>query len=363
MEQVASHRAPRTGWSRRRKALAGVLAAVMALVVGVGAYLVYLDSQLASNVKREDLLSKNVTSTSTSTIRVVDGVLVNELGEKFVDANGNPITVSTTEIGDQPERLPSQGESLNILLVGVDEPSRDDQTTRSDAIILMHVSSDRSRIDLLHVPRDLYVTIPGVGQDKVNAAYQVGGMPLLAQTLQPMLGVPIDHAAQVDFAGFSQMVDAIGGVELPVAGKKTEMNGTQALDWVRERKTLQQGDISRGERQMYFLKVVINRALSPAVLLNPTSLSEFVSAVASAVTVDNGMTTDRVRSLLFSLRDLRSNDIFARSYPWQGYGFAGRASIVVPAPEQQAVLAKALQNDAMAGYVDKVSPKATKPAF
>ena len=78
----------------------------------------------------------------------------------------------------------------------------------------MHVASDRKTVTLVHFPRDLYVTVPGHGKDKINAAFAYGGAPLLVRTLQGLVGVPIDHVALVDFEGFKNMTDAVGGVNV-----------------------------------------------------------------------------------------------------------------------------------------------------
>ena len=99
----------------------------------------------------------------------------------------------------RPTRVEAAKDSLNLLLLGSD--SRGPDQGRSDVIVLAHISDDRSRVDLIHFPRDLWVDIPGRGKDKINAAYAYGGAPLLVQTLQTLIKVPVDHVAVVDFRG------------------------------------------------------------------------------------------------------------------------------------------------------------------
>ena len=118
---------------------------------------------------------------------------------------------------------------------------------------------------------------PGRGKDKINAAFAYGGAPLLVQTLQDLVGVPVDHVAIIDFEGFQRMTDAVGGVNVYVeegssGGGYTftkgfqQMGGAEALAFVRERKTLSEGDISRGRRQQAFIKALMLKSLSRDVL-------------------------------------------------------------------------------------------------
>lgn len=294
-------------------------------------------------------------STAAPTV-AADGTVRDGAGTVFTDTAGKAIVVPTSPADPQgaavaqPSRPASAGDAKNLLVIGSD--SRGADRGRSDVMILAHVSSDRSRVDLVHFPRDLWTTIPGQGQAKLNAAYEAGGAPRLVQTLQPMIGVPIDHVALVDFQGFTTLTDAIGGIDL--AGQ--HMNGTQALAWVRERKSLPQGDISRGQRQMTFVKTVLAQSLTPANVLNPVRLSSLVDTATRSLTVDESFSAGEIRSLAVSMRSVRAGDIVEHTAPWSGVGWARGQSIVVPAPQQMAALRSALQRDAMASYTDTWSP-------
>ncbi|WP_420174355.1 LCP family protein [Luteococcus sp. OSA5] len=256
----------------------------------------------------------------------------------------------------QPKRSAKAGNSLNFLVVGTDNGS--DGANRSDVIVLAHVSGDRKRVDLIHVPRDLYVTIPGSGKNKINASYAYGGTPLLVQTLQPLIGVPIDHVAKVDFDGFKNMTDAIGGVTVTTPEGPRTFNGTDGLAWVRERYTVGQGDIGRGQRQMMFIRAVLTKGLSKQVLSNPQELSRFLNAATTNMVVDEGFTTNEMQKLALSMRNVRGNDIKMHTAPWTGVGTGPHGmSIVNMSEEQMAVLSEHLQNDTMKDYVDNVSPK------
>ncbi|MEL4504877.1 LCP family protein [Luteococcus sp. H138] len=263
--------------------------------------------------------------------------------------------VKSNDFG-QPKRSPKAGNSLNFLVVGSD--SRGEDRGRSDVMILAHVSGDRKRVDLIHIPRDLYVSIPGQGKNKINAAYAFGGTPLLVQTLQPLAGVPIDHVAKVDFNGFVKMTDAIGGVTINTEDGPRTFNGTEGLAWVRERYKLANGDFGRGERQMMFIRAVLMKGLSQQVLTSPSELSKFLGAATSNMVVDEKFTTGEMQKLALSLRNLRGSGIKMQSFPWESAGPGPHGmSIVNTSEPQMKVLAEHLQNDTMNKYVDNVSPK------
>lgn len=262
----------------------------------------------------------------------------------------------------QPTRVASMKDSLNYLLIGSD--SRGTDRGRSDVIIVAHINSDRTHVDLIHVPRDLYVTIPGYGKDKINAAYAWAGAPLLVSTLQPLLGVPIDHVAVIDFQGFVAMTDALGGVDVPVresspgyqAGTTVHLTGAQGLAFVRDRHDLGQGDISRGRRQMDFIRAVLTASVTPRLLLNPVTLTKVVDAATSNLTLDESLSTDALRSLALSMRSVRGGDISQWTAPWSKAARIRGRAVILPASGQWARLREALRTDAMSGYSDAVSP-------
>ncbi len=304
----------------------------------VGGFLVHLSRTVTDNVRHDDLLP-----TAAATITGPDGSAV---------------------VLPSPNRAPRAGNAINLLMVGSDSRSSTDQG-RSDVIVLVHISSDRSRVDLVHFPRDLYVEIPGHGRNKINAAYAFGGVPLLVETLQQLVNVPIDHVALIDFEGFKRMTDAVGGVDVEVKEASpgfpkgvVHVDGERGLAFVRERYTLSQGDISRGQRQQAFIKAIMLKGLSTETLLNPAKLSAFVDAATANLTVDRGLDVAAMRSLALDLRGLRSGDIASVTAPWSGIGTTAQgASIVVMSQSQMRVLGEALRNDAMASYTDPVSPQ------
>lgn len=328
---------------RRRLGRVLVVGVVVVSLVAVGAvasYFAFLNYRVSNNLTYTDLLPDD------------DAQVTGEEG-----------MVDQVEV----ERPEESGEAMNFLVIGTDTRNPGGERGRSDVIVLMHVSDDRERVDLIHFPRDYFVDIPGSSnKNKINAAYAFGGAPLLVETVQPLLGVPVDEVAIVDFESFEAMTDAIGGVRVDVAEASPgfpegpmQMDGETGLDFVRERYALSQGDISRGQRQQAFIKAIMLKALSPDTVTSPRRLAAFVDAATTNLTVDDDLDLGEMRSLLISMRDVRGDDINFVTAPWTGIGddsFAG--SIITPSEEQLTRLSGHLQTDTMADYVDDVSPRA-----
>jgi len=118
------------------------------------------------------------------------------------------------ERGEAPRpRKPAPARnSVNYVLLGSDSLTGDARQGRSDVVMVLHLSGDRQSAALISFPRDLYVPIPGHGQNKINAAFALGGTALTVRTLEGLLGTRMDHVALVDFAGFIALTEQLGGV-------------------------------------------------------------------------------------------------------------------------------------------------------
>lgn len=256
-----------------------------------------------------------------------------------------------------PPRRAEAGDALNVLIIGSDERPGESRG-RSDVMVIAHVDRERSAVTLVHLPRDMQVAIPGRGTDKLNAAYAYGGSPLLVQAVQALLGVRIDHVAQMGFEGFKAMTDAVGGVDVDVAEAspgfpqgQAHLDGARALEFVRERYHLPEGDISRGRREQAFIKGLLMKASSAETVRDPRAVAGFIDAAARHATVDRDLTTDRIQSLALELRSLRAGDIRFVTAPISGFATRpdGASIDVVDAPAM-ARLGQALARDEMDGY-------------
>jgi LCP family protein required for cell wall assembly len=167
----------------------------------------------------------------------------------------------------------------NILLLGSDRRPGEKVRGRADTIMLMRYGGGKA--SRLSIPRDTLVNIPHTGPSKINAAYAIGGTPLMIDTIKQFLGIEINHVVEIDFKGFPKFVDALGGVNMrfghcivsrfegrTVHFRRGEhhLNGQQALDIVRIRKNRcepSESDLTRARRQQQFLEAVKGRIVSP----------------------------------------------------------------------------------------------------
>jgi LCP family protein required for cell wall assembly len=172
----------------------------------------------------------------------------------------------------------------------------------SDSLMLLHMGTAGKPV-LLSIPRDSYVPIPGHGSNKINAALAFGGPTLLIQTVENVTGLRIDHYMSIGFGGLANVVSAAGGVRICVtaaippdsysgfkglAAGCHNLNGTQAIAFVRDRHSFGTSDLQRIQDQRAFLSALLSKATSPGVYLNPFTALPFGSAAASSIAIDKG---------------------------------------------------------------------------
>jgi LCP family protein required for cell wall assembly len=209
-------------------------------------------------------------------------------------------------------------DTINFLLLGSD--TRSGSSFRTDTMLVAIVRPGTGEVSLISLPRDMWVNIPTVGMQRLNTAYQYGdrynypggGAALLKDTLQYNLGISIDHTAMVDFDGFRQVVNTIGGVEVPVFCPYTDwhlispeldpeneynwelyttgpgvikMDGDLALWYARSRK--RSNDFDRGRRQQEVLRAIYSQALRANLI---THLPDLYGQVSSSIITDMGFT-------------------------------------------------------------------------
>jgi LCP family protein required for cell wall assembly len=188
---------------------------------------------------------------------------------------GNAERQSTVASTKAVLQRPLPDKPVNILLLGVDHAGSGD-AGRSDSQILVRLDPQAGTISMFSLPRDLYTSIPGHGCDKLNAAYSYGGVKLAVRTFKSITGLPVNHFIRIDFSGFWQVIDILGGAYLPVDHRYHNpassdwksidllpgyqlVRAKQALDFVRFRHD-QQGDFTRMVRQQLFLREVQRQA-------------------------------------------------------------------------------------------------------
>lgn len=215
----------------------------------------------------------------------------------------------TDRLQDQPSgNRPADQPGTTTLLVGSD--ARENLTAeqrkklgtgsevgkRTDTTMLLYTPTTGKPV-LVSLPRDSYVAIPGHGHNKLNAAYALGGPELLVETVEQDTGLRVDNYLEVGFDGFANVVDALGGVgvclddpmkdqdahiDLP-AGCQT-LGGTDALGYVRMRKSDPEGDLGRMKRQRQMIGLIAKKAASPMTLVNPVRYWRLNMAAGTALT-------------------------------------------------------------------------------
>jgi LCP family protein required for cell wall assembly len=226
---------------------------------------------------------------------------------------------------------------LNILVAGVDPRTGlthhqevvlhvgSDVSSNSDTLMLAHVSADRSRVTVVSIPRDSWVSIPGYGMSKINAAYGYGGARLMVQTVEQATGLVINDYVEVDFLGFVKVIDALGGVNicLPQAVDDTDsglrlsagthhVNGITALAYARDRHSFATSDLARIQDQQRLVSSALTQAIHSGLLANPVRLSAFISASLSALTVNQGL---NVSALADQMRGIAARDVTFMTVP------------------------------------------------
>ncbi|WP_098242920.1 LCP family protein [Streptomyces formicae] len=233
---------------------------------------------------------------------------------------------------------PAPGNGMNVLLVGTD--GRDKITPEekakyrlggapchcTDTIMIVHISEDRDRASVVSLPRDSYAELPAhtdqtTGEkhhehaNKINAAYAEGGPNLTVRTVEHMTKVKIDHYLEVDFTSFMKTVDVLGGVEIctarPLKDSHTgldlsvgthELNGGEALQYVRSRYVDGASDLGRMQRQQRFLAALIAKATGGGVLLNPVKFRDVTRTLLGSVRADKGFGTGEMLDLGRAMR-------------------------------------------------------------
>ncbi|WP_307844774.1 LCP family protein [Actinotalea solisilvae] len=300
------------------------------------------------------VLSFAATGAATAYVRLENNIETHDVTALLGD--DRPVRTEPVDPTD-----PNAGRALNILLMGSDtreganaDLGGENGGMRSDTTIVLHISADRQRVDLVSIPRDSHVDIPecprsdgtvaGPTESRFNEAFSRGAQSgqvsdaaaCTIKTVESLTNVPIDGWVVVDFAGFVNMVDALGGIPICIpndmsspkadleltAGQQT-LDGHTALAFARARTGTGVGDGSdtnRLGRQQQLLAATANEVLSKNLLTDSTKLYLFLNAATQSLTADP--VTGNVGGLAglgFSLRDVPSGNITFMTVPFQSW--------------------------------------------
>jgi LCP family protein required for cell wall assembly len=246
------------------------------------------------------------------------------------------LTAHLSRLGAGTTGTPASG-PLNILVAGVDiragltERQKaelhvgNDISDNSDSLMLVHVPASHDYMQVVSLPRDSWVNIPGHGLNKINAAIGLGGPKLMVQTVAAATGLTINDYVEVNFLGFVKVVDALGGVNicLPFAVNDAysgldlpaglhHVDGVTALEFARDRHSFAASDLARIDNQQQLLATMMEKAVSTGTLSNPFRLQQVIDSVTASIQVDQGFNLLRLAG---QLRGIRPQDVVFDTVP------------------------------------------------
>ncbi len=324
-----------------------ILAVILAALIFAAAY---MESWL--NSINHDL------DNSTLSQSEIDAILNGE-------GNGTGPTIDEDDIhmGDDLSHTIGGEHIINILLIGQDR--REGQgRQRSDAMILCTLNTGTKTLTMTSFLRDIYVKIPGYGNNKINASYQIGGMELVDKVLEENFGVQVDANIEIDFNGFMKMIDTMDGVEIELTAAEAaylnrrgnwdvsgpagwtlkeginKLTGEQALAYSRIREIGM--DFERTERQRKVLTALIGKVKS----LNLRQINNLVFEIAGMITTDmtNSEITGYVVECFPLLKELKINTQRIPADHTYRFGDVGNVGdcIIIDFEENRKLLAEAL---------------------
>ncbi|HUY51935.1 MAG TPA: LCP family protein [Streptosporangiaceae bacterium] len=346
---------------------------------------------------------KKILAWTAGSVAVVLLLAVGGVYAVYRHLNGNLHQVDIAgELGSQPVDLHPQAE--NIMIIGSDTRNGQGKgfgqnltTDQSDTLMILHIAADRKWADVMSIPRDSWVNIPAckMGDSqmsspttfKINEAFALGnlygnhtdlGVACTIKTLELDTGIHIDHFVSVNFAGFRDMVNAVGGVEecnttaindpksgLYLSAGHHLLGGWEALAYVRARYTLGNGsDLERIGRQQAFMSSLITKVKSK--MLNPVAIYNFLDAATKSLTIDSQLGgIHGLYDLAMSVRSLPSSQVTfftLPTYPRSLVVPTDTANVLWTQPEDSAIF-QAFRNDTPVGtaLLQPVKPPKISP--
>ena len=322
------------------------------------------------------VLIATVAAASTNVLigKLAGNITAVDISENVTANTGADTTQSLTETDTETGTY----QPLNIALIGSDTRSGAGNSGahlgnanqfgggRSDTVILLHIAGDRKSAIGVSIPRDTMITLPqckkggktvGGYQARFNVAYEIGGPGCTIKALEEMSGLTINNFLEVNFGGFKNIVDAVGGVEVCLAtdvndsksglklSKGTHViKGDEALAFVRVRHGISDGsDTSRIRRQQAFISSLMRKVLSGGTLLNPAELLGVLNAATQSLTADPQLAdVNNLKDLALSMKDLKPNSVTFTTVPWLSN--ADRATLRVNTKRAQPIW-DAMKND------------------
>jgi polyisoprenyl-teichoic acid--peptidoglycan teichoic acid transferase len=278
------------------------------------------------------------------------------------------------ELDDETAYRTPEG-TVNILLLGSDSRGEEEEDyreetgedgERSDAMMLVHIPEDRSGIYVMSIMRDLWVEIPGEGEGRINTALSAGGLDLAIDTVEDLLYTHIDHVVTINFDGFEDLTTALSGVyvENPrpfAAGQQNpafypegaiRLEGSDALRFVRERKSFPTNDHIRVENQQLVMRAIAERFLSGDTLTNPERVLAVLEAILPYMEMDAGLDASTIVGYALDMTHMRGSDIHTFTMPaGEPHTTSGGAQVILPDDDMMDLLRRSLSSENMDGFM------------
>lgn len=299
---------------------------------------------------------------------VAAGLYLTSIGRSF-DQQAQNFDESFPAEEDRPE----DDDATNILLLGSDSGGGSGESEdlpmvpnsgRSDTMMLIHIPEGGDDVQLMSIMRDTWVEVPGHGEHKINAALSLGGVPLTVETVESMFDVRVDHVAALDLEGFTGLVDTLDGVTVdsPAAFEtndysftegEQELDSDQAMQFVRERYSFDDGDFQRVRNQQAFMEGVMDEVLTPSNLANPARVQDLVDDLAPYITVDDTLSSWDLAQMGWKMRSVRSGDVSMFTLPVDGFGRSGDGQSIL-LRDDQAIdeIGEAMREDRLKEYIE-----------
>lgn len=259
--------------------------------------------------------------------------------------------------------------AVTALLLGTDSRMPGSMTGNADAIMVAQISADRDTLTLVSITRDSWVQIPGAGAGKINAAFAIGGTPMMRDTVSQLFGgLEIDYVVQADFEGFIALTRALDGFDaanqhptqvtvnstgrvVDFTADPVHLSGTDGLIYVRQRKGLPAGDLDRAERQRAAVAGMLER-IDEIATADPAALPELFGHFAGRLKITGELSIEDMVALASLSQELERDDVVSLMAPITGFGTQGGQSVNIVDTAQTAALGDALRAGDIQPYVD-----------
>ena len=342
-----------------KKVLLSVLVTVLSVIlVLLVAFTVYVEWVLGKFYYEPEQQEETLSS------QQLESLLQSQAGEETIDPSAPTVDPNEIEWTEAPVIEPGE-HIFNFLLVGQDRRPHEIRA-RSDSMILLTVNTETAELYVTSIMRDMYVSIPGYGSNRINVPYAIKGAELLFDTLEKNFGLRPDKFIEVDFNGFVKAVDLVGGVDVHLTKEEARhlsrneaaydfpdedwelveginhLTGSQALSFARCRSVDGTGDFSRTRRQRDVLKALLEKASTLSVL----ELNELVITMSEYVTTN--LSSDEIMGysarFIPLLKDLR---VINQRIPADGTYYTatveGVGSVIMPSLQKNREILEATQ--------------------